>query len=140
MIGTAFSVLIRLELATPGNQILSGDHQLFNGAPSNYNVHCVSETKNLVLTQVQSNPSAKLTSLKATTLASLGQLNGENSTVVKLSERMIASYNSHDEDNESLQLCTLVTTPDLKNKIYKRYSRGFLFKGTLFYVETKYLI
>lgn len=30
MIGTAFSVLIRLELAAPGVQILSGDHQLFN--------------------------------------------------------------------------------------------------------------
>lgn len=30
MIGTAFSVLIRLELAQPGNQILQGDHQLFN--------------------------------------------------------------------------------------------------------------
>jgi cytochrome c oxidase subunit 1 len=30
MIGTAFSVLIRLELASPGNQVLAGDHQLFN--------------------------------------------------------------------------------------------------------------
>ena len=30
MIGTAFSVMIRLELAAPGNQFLSGDHQLFN--------------------------------------------------------------------------------------------------------------
>ena len=30
MIGTAFSVLIRLELSQPGNQILQGDHQLFN--------------------------------------------------------------------------------------------------------------
>lgn len=30
MIGTAFSVLIRLELASPGVQILNGDHQLFN--------------------------------------------------------------------------------------------------------------
>lgn len=30
MIGTAFSVLIRLELAAPGLQFLSGDHQLFN--------------------------------------------------------------------------------------------------------------
>jgi hypothetical protein len=30
MIGTAFSVLIRLELSNPGVQILNGDHQLFN--------------------------------------------------------------------------------------------------------------
>jgi hypothetical protein len=30
MIGTAFSVLIRLELAGPGAQFLQGDHQLFN--------------------------------------------------------------------------------------------------------------
>ena len=30
MIGTALSVLIRIELAAPGVQILQGDHQLFN--------------------------------------------------------------------------------------------------------------
>ena len=30
MIGTAFSVLIRLELSSPGIQFLQGDHQLFN--------------------------------------------------------------------------------------------------------------
>jgi cytochrome c oxidase subunit 1 len=30
LIGTAFSVLIRLELASPGVQFLQGDHQLFN--------------------------------------------------------------------------------------------------------------
>src|ERR1700743_695067 len=30
MIGTAFSVLIRLELSAPGVQFLQGDHQLFN--------------------------------------------------------------------------------------------------------------
>lgn len=30
MMGTAFSVLIRLELAAPGVQYLNGDHQLFN--------------------------------------------------------------------------------------------------------------
>jgi cytochrome c oxidase subunit 1 len=29
-IGTAFSVLIRLELAAPGFQYLQGDHQLYN--------------------------------------------------------------------------------------------------------------
>ena len=30
MIGTAFSVLIRLELSSPGVQVLHSDHQLFN--------------------------------------------------------------------------------------------------------------
>jgi len=30
MIGTAFSMLIRLELAGPGIQYLQGDHQLYN--------------------------------------------------------------------------------------------------------------
>lgn len=30
MIGTAFSVLIRLELSAPGAQVLQGDHQLYN--------------------------------------------------------------------------------------------------------------
>jgi hypothetical protein len=30
MIGTAFSMLIRLELSSPGVQFLQGDHQLFN--------------------------------------------------------------------------------------------------------------
>ena len=30
MLGTGFSVLIRLELSAPGVQFLHGDHQLFN--------------------------------------------------------------------------------------------------------------
>jgi cytochrome c oxidase subunit 1 len=30
LLGTAFSVLIRLELSAPGNQYLAGDHQLYN--------------------------------------------------------------------------------------------------------------
>jgi cytochrome c oxidase subunit 1 len=30
MIGTALSVIIRIELAAPGVQILQGDHQLYN--------------------------------------------------------------------------------------------------------------
>jgi len=32
MIGTAFSMAIRLELAGGGEQYLQGDHQLYNGA------------------------------------------------------------------------------------------------------------
>jgi heme/copper-type cytochrome/quinol oxidase subunit 1 len=42
MLGTAFSVLIRLELSSPGVQFLQGDHQLFNGASSNYVVRSAS--------------------------------------------------------------------------------------------------
>ena len=30
LVGTCFSVLIRMELAAPGNQILAGNHQLYN--------------------------------------------------------------------------------------------------------------
>ena len=30
VLGTFFSVLIRMELAQPGNQILGGNHQLYN--------------------------------------------------------------------------------------------------------------
>ena len=30
MIGTALSIIIRIELAAPGVQILQGDHQLYN--------------------------------------------------------------------------------------------------------------
>jgi cytochrome c oxidase subunit 1 len=30
IIGTFFSILIRLELAYPGNQIFNGDHQFYN--------------------------------------------------------------------------------------------------------------
>lgn len=30
LLGTAFSVLIRLELSAPGSQYLNGDHQLYN--------------------------------------------------------------------------------------------------------------
>jgi len=30
LIGTAFSILIRLELSAPGSQYLGGDHQLYN--------------------------------------------------------------------------------------------------------------
>ena len=30
LVGTALSVLIRLELSAPGSQYLNGDHQLYN--------------------------------------------------------------------------------------------------------------
>ena len=30
IVGTVFSVLIRIELSLPGNQILEGNHQLYN--------------------------------------------------------------------------------------------------------------
>lgn len=43
MIGSAFSMLIRLELSSPGVQFLQGDHQLFNGAPFHFIVHRAGE-------------------------------------------------------------------------------------------------
>ena len=33
VMGTCFSMLIRMELAAPGAQILSANHQVYNGAP-----------------------------------------------------------------------------------------------------------
>lgn len=38
LMGTCFSMLIRMELAQPGNQILGGNHQLYNGVPFNHGV------------------------------------------------------------------------------------------------------
>ncbi|SCZ87961.1 BZ3500_MvSof-1268-A1-R1_C086g00470 [Microbotryum saponariae] len=40
MLGTAFSVIIRMELASPGVQYLHGNHQLYNGAPLNFILSC----------------------------------------------------------------------------------------------------
>jgi hypothetical protein len=116
MIGTAFSVLIRLELSSPGVQFLQGDHQLFNGAPFHFIVHRAGEVGFYLLSsQALPNPTLYLTdiklSLKAMILATLGQLEGENSMIIKLFERIIASYNSHGEVNESLQLSKLVQVP-----------------------------
>ena len=116
MLGTAFSVLIRLELSSPGVQFLQGDHQLFNGAPFHFIVHRAGEVGFYLLSsQALPNPTLYLTdiklSLKAMILATLGQLEGENSMIIKLFERIIASYNSHGEVNESLQLSKLVQVP-----------------------------
>ena len=113
MIGTAFSVLIRLELSAPGVQILQGDHQLFNGAPSNYiarrDVHETSQGQPNPLTP------SELVSLKALTLANRGQLGGDNSMVKKLSERKAASYGFYGKENESLQLSMLFQITDTQS-------------------------
>ena len=59
MIGTAFSVIIRLELSAPGVQFLEGDHQLFNVVITAHAIvmiffmvefiSCLDEIKNLIL-------------------------------------------------------------------------------------------
>jgi group II intron reverse transcriptase/maturase len=103
MIGTAFSMLIRLELAGPGIQYLQGDHQLYNGAPSNL-VRRRSEDQSK-----WKHPSEDW--FKASTLASPGQPVGENSLVEKDSERMGPSYIPHGEAYESLQPTTRVKFP-----------------------------
>jgi group II intron reverse transcriptase/maturase len=140
MIGTAFSVLIRLELSAPGVQFLQGDHQLFNGAPSNCLVRC--ESVQSVFSWGQPNPENPMEtpSLKAPTLASLGQLGGDNSMVGKPSERMLASYDSYGEDNESLQLSMLVSTPDSLASPSIGSLERYHCLGLLFYVKAGGLI
>ena len=56
MVGTAFSVLIRLELAEPGPQILQGNHQLFNviiTAHAFIMIFFMVKIKNLMLTLIK---------------------------------------------------------------------------------------
>lgn len=140
MIGTAFSVLIRLELSSPGVQFLQGDHQLFNGAPLNCIVR--SESAYCVTSWGLPNPELYTPSLKAPTSASLGQPGGENSMVGKPSERMVASYGSYGEVNESLQLSMLVTAPDTlaKRQIFCTFLAWHHTTGPKFYVEAEDLI
>lgn len=142
MIGTAFSVLIRLELSSPGVQFLQGDHQLFNGAPSNCDVRC--ESGATVTSWGSPNPVdfLGLPSLKAPILASSGQLNGENSMIGKPSERMMASYVSQGEDNESLNFPCWSIVPDVlafSDNLNRNLERYHLL-GLPFYVEAGDLI
>ena len=138
MIGTAFSVLIRLELAAPGVQVLQGDHQLFNGAPSNYADRSGNNTP-----QGQPNPLPPqgVMSLKAIASAIRGQLESENSMAIKLPERTVASYSFHGKDNESLQLSTLVQVLDiLSSQKTIVVLRWFHHLGQGFYVKVQVLI
>jgi len=140
MIGTAFSVLIRLELSSPGVQFLQGDHQLFNGAPSNFIVRCDSDK--IVSSQGQPNPLIQFesSSLKASISASLGQPDGEHSMIEKLFERISASYGSYGEDNESLQLSMLVVIPDTLYKLTNSFLVWYHSLGPIFCVEILDLI
>ena len=148
MIGTAFSVLIRLELSSPGVQILQGDHQLFNGAPSNSIARSGTNPQGLPDPLTQTSVKKKMyfedmfvsSSLKALTLAKRGQLGGENSMVRKLSERMSASYNFYGKVNESLQLFMLVQVPDILVKLFLVISGWFHLLGHRFYVKVCVLI
>jgi heme/copper-type cytochrome/quinol oxidase subunit 1 len=38
VLGTCMSMLIRMELAQPGNQILAGNHQLYNGVKRDFGI------------------------------------------------------------------------------------------------------
>lgn len=79
-------------------------------------------------------------SLKASTLASLGQLGGDNSMVEKLFERISASYGFYGEDNKSLQPSMLVSVPDILFGLYFSTLEWYHFLGPLFYVEILGLI
>jgi hypothetical protein len=139
MIGTAFSVLIRLELSAPGVQFLQGDHQLFNGAPFNSIVRC--DNDNVEISQGQPNPLtlSESLSLKASILASPGQPDGDHSMIEKPFERISASYGSYDEVNESLQLSMLVEIPGSDNRINTPLTKHHSL-GLLLYIEILDLI
>ena len=138
MIGTAFSVIIRLELAAPGVQFLQGDHQVFNGAPSNYIARSGDTPQGLSdpLTPIESS------SLKASALAIRGQLGGNNSMAEKLPERMAASYISYGNVKEPLKLFMLVQIPDalVQKFLTTMISERSHLLGHLFYVEVSALI
>ena len=117
MIGTAFSMAIRLELAAPGVQYLQADHQLYNGAPSNLISRWlsaiwigaqpflpVSPPTWVYLAQMQD-------WCKASDLPSRGQLCRDNSMSEKGSERMSSSYVPYGEDDEPLQPVMQVRAP-----------------------------
>ena len=119
MIGTAFSILIRLELAAPGIQILQGDHQLFNGAPSHL-IYRRLKVMVLYLSRIatflfNSTTRECLTKLsicsKASDLPSEGQLHRKYSMSEKVSERMESSYVLYGEVNEPLKPITQVEVP-----------------------------
>jgi hypothetical protein len=139
MIGSAFSLLIRLELASPGVQFLQGDHQLFNGAPFHFIVRCDNDYTEI--SQAQPNPLTpyESLSLKASILASTDQPDGDNSMIEKPIERISASYSSYDEDNESLQLSMLVEIPGTVNRIFNSFSEHHIL-GLLLYIKILDLI
>jgi group II intron reverse transcriptase/maturase len=60
--------------------------------------------------------------------------------VVKLVARTLASYYSHGEAYESLQLSTLVQIPDFQLFLNILILGGFLLLGTVFYIKAGYLI
>ena len=72
------------------------------------------------------NPVSRLI-LKTSTLPSSGQLSGENSMVEKLSEITLASYFSHGEAYEPLQIFTLVQVPDSFNATV--FNERFYYNG-----------
>jgi len=112
--GTAASVIIRMELAAPGNGLLHGNHQLYNCAPSNQSVS--SSSLAVIFTTRTRLDSAYLHFndgiYNASNLTSLGQLSGDSSMLEKLLERIVASNVVYGEDNESLQFVMLVSVLD----------------------------
>lgn len=132
MIGTCLSFLIRIELGSPGTQILANDTQLYNSAPFNYlkrrtnkdirieyyvkwigNIFVtVPGSSNEVLNIFNRFPRNRkkirhilVFTCKTPNLPIWGQLKRDNSIFGNLSVRMIESYNLYGEDNEPLSTC-----------------------------------
>lgn len=127
MIGTAFSMIIRLELAAPGVQYLQGDEQLYNGAPSNLMGRWPLRFQDGAGTSPETLEPEDRPQWgwplrehqgawsKTSDSASLGQLGGKNSMSEKGPERTVPSYATHGEDNEPLQPVTQVLAPGEKH-------------------------
>ena len=136
ILGTLFSLFIRLELTAPGIQFLNGNHQFYNGAPlhSLFSLSLEAPVLSLLTLalplqgcprppwgQGGSPPPAappsgegaagSLSYSKAPDLTSGGQPRGDYSMSGKPPARMGASYGVYGEVNEALQSCTQVEIP-----------------------------
>lgn len=135
MIGTAFSVLIRLELSSPGVQFLQGDHQLFNVIISAhafimifYMVNLLQKSNfiylksNYVSTQCLNNNTQKIKNTTSFSKKALSLTKFRNySTLVGLEER--ESLNSNEESAKNSNLY-IIENPFNNRKLIAEFAKN----------------